>query len=427
MIGNDHNNLNVRGARRFVLNNLATCTFLFSYFITIVLGNLLFETQISRNFIVDSGYSLIFTFQTIYGAGYWILLLSPFFVVPITVFIVRCSGLSALFRGFGRLKELKKKEYLISIFICYGYIAYAFMAADAWILLVDSDNAVAAVEARFLLRERLGFGPLMVIMSVLPFLSIYCFVRVLRGADRFWFFANFANFILLSFYYFLLNMKWPLILYYCGLLLVLFTYSTKKIYGRLFLAASIIVIAFFVISSFVFRLDGSSSSDANPVSGAIANIEFLAISSINRMAIIYPYYFQVEADEDSVCGGFFEQLKVGPPCRPSTYIYSKIFGFDGFEGRGTAPQPAHITGYVLGGWPLALVLLLMLSFIISVIDSMPLYMGSLGGSLAIYGGLVGYHLSQIPIEGPFIYDHGILWVLLFLMVFPLLRIFSFRN
>jgi len=43
------------------------------------------------------------------------------------------------------------------------------------------------------------------------------------------------------------------------------------------------------------------------------------------------------------------------------------------------------------------------------------------GSLAITGGIAGYHFSQVPGEGPLIYDHGVLWVFLMLFLYILSR------
>jgi hypothetical protein len=133
------------------------------------------------------------------------------------------------------------------------------------------------------------------------------------------------------------------------------------------------------------------------------------------MAIIYPYYYQVFTLEGAVCGGMFAQAKFGQPCRPSTYIYSRIFD-DQFKGRGTAPATVHISAYALGGWPVAFFGLFCASVILGIFASLPLRSSATIGALAVTGAIVGYHFSQLPGEGPLLYDHGIIWTLLILFL-----------
>ena len=166
-------------------------------------------------------------------------------------------------------------------------------------------------------------------------------------------------------------------------------------------------------------LQGQNSDVLNGVvsvgAAAAYNAPMLMFNVVNRMAIIYPYYYQVFTKEGQVCGSVIAAAKVGAACRPSTFIYTRMFN-DSFNGRGTAPAAVHISGYALGGWPIALVALLCASVILGLFASLPLHSSASIGALAITGAIVGYHFSQLPGEGPIFYDHGVFWVLLMLFL-----------
>lgn len=67
------------------------------------------------------------------------------------------------------------------------------------------------------------------------------------------------------------------------------------------------------------------------------------------------------------------------------------------------------------GWPLAWVGLICGSILLGVFAALPLASSSLVGAMAITGGVLGYHLSQLPGEGPIFYDHGVFWTVLMLV------------
>jgi hypothetical protein len=262
----------------------------------------------------------------------------------------------------------------------------------------------------------------------------------------------------------MLNMKWPILIYYAGLVLAIFVYAKRYAYLKTILGGVLLVLVYFLISAFVFRLvppaevvppskiEESSSvrtenlpsskiagADENPggersgvlgnvvgVGGAaVHNAPMLLFNVVNRMAIIYPYYYQVFTLEGAVCGGIVAQAKVGQPCRPSTYIYSRIFD-DQFKGRGTAPAAVQISAYALGGWPLALFGLICASVVLGLFTTLPLSASATVGSLALTGAIAGYHFSQLPGEGPIFYDHGFFWTLLVLLLFGTWRALRYR-
>ncbi|MNE78310.1 hypothetical protein D3C80_1747030 [compost metagenome] len=56
---------------------------------------------------------------------------------------------------------------------------------------------------------------------------------------------------------------------------------------------------------------------------------------------------------------------------------------------------------------------------LGVFASLPLNASSLMGAMAVTGGVMGYHLFQLPGEGPLFYDHGVVWAVLMLLVYAL--------
>jgi hypothetical protein len=138
----------------------------------------------------------------------------------------------------------------------------------------------------------------------------------------------------------------------------------------------------------------------------------LFANALNRMALPYPYYYQVFTEKGQICGTLVDRiLRKTNPCHPSNLIYEQMYGEESFGGRATAPAAVHITGYALGGWSGALIATVLASLVIG------LFMGlwrsartsTLAAAVFVMGGYSAYFFSQLPFEGPLIYDHGVLW------------------
>jgi hypothetical protein len=456
--------------RVWISKNLAPLIFLSAYFVTVVLGNILYALPYGREQLEKNRYTAdILQFETLFSAGYWLLLFLPFLVTPVVIIGVRKFAGKYL-EGWSRIfPEFTKSEYLFIVTVSYLFVLYAMFKADAFSLFLAGTDPVASVEARFKIRNQLGFIPLVVLMSILHYLSIYSLIRWIMASTRFWMVATIANAVLMSAFLVLLNMKWPILIFYAGLVLAVFVYAKRYPYLKALVGGVLLITMYFMISAFVFRLIPAAQApeEINPqipqialtpqvqqesqkvpgeVKGAtgvgaidktlivghaaVSNAPMLLFNVVNRMAIIYPYYYQVFTKEGQVCGGIIAQARIGPACRPSTFIYSRIFN-DSFNGRGTAPAAVHISGYSLGGWPIAIFALLCASIVLGLFASLPLNAGAVVGSLAVTGAIVGYHFSQIPGEGPIFYDHGVFWVVLGLVIFKgwrtLGRRFGFGN
>jgi hypothetical protein len=128
------------------------------------------------------------------------------------------------------------------------------------------------------------------------------------------------------------------------------------------------------------------------------------------MALPFPFYYEVFSKEGPVCGTILDRIqRKANPCHPSNFIYTRMFGEQGFKGAATAPAAVHIGGFALNGWPGALLELIIASCILGAFMSLPRHGGPMVSTFTVMGGLTGYYFSQLPLEGALVYDHGVLW------------------
>ena len=432
--------------RLWVSRNIHPVVFLGTYFLTTVAGNLIFASPLGRQSLAASHSSDRFLeYYYTFTPGYWILLLCPFVVTPIIIVATKKATGRWVRRIAETLPEFTRTDYAIFAAACFGFVIYRFWLADVASVFATGVDAPSSTEARFTIRERIGYITLAPLQALLPFLTVYALVRWIRSSELFWMAFTVLNTIVLSVLLIMINMKWPVLLFYIGIVLAIFVYARKHPYIKTAAGAAFVFVAFVVISSFVFRLAplpaepspappvrssesgaGRTASDETGARGtgagrrpaeqfvattkaAPAHTSSLLVMALNRMAISYPYYYQVFTEEGPVCGGILAQARRNPTCRPSKVIYARIFGSDGFENRGTSPLAVHISGYALGGWPIALLALVVGSAMLGLFAALPLDRGSMSGTVIIVGALAAYHLSQIPGEGVVFYEHGLIW------------------
>ena len=433
--------------RAWVARNLQTLAFLGAYFVTTVAGNLIFASPLGARSLRLTEYSPRFLdFPNTFTPAFWALLLCPFVITPLIVVATRRVAGPWIRGGVRALPEFNRVVYVAVVSICFGYVIYRFWQADVARLFTSGANMASSIEARFTIRERIGFLTFVPLQALLPYLTWYAVIRALSSRQLFWIVCACIEFLLLTVLLVMTNMKWPLLLFYVSLVLTIFVYVRQRAYLKAVVGAVLVFLAFMGISTFVFRMAPPSpvavGAPAAPVVGATAggppaaadaNVSqaservvatarsastfapTIVFSALNRMAVSYPYYYQVFTAEGAVCGGILAQAHRHPACRPSEMIYRRMFGSNEFEHRGTAPLAAHISGYALGGWPIAILALVAASVILGLFSAVPLDNGAMTGSLIILGAVTGYHLSQIPGEGVIFYEHGLLWIGLLLL------------
>lgn len=438
--------------RSWVSTNLQTITFLGAYFVTTVVGNFIFASPIGADSLRATEYSPRFLeFPNTFTPGFWTLLLCPFVLTPVIVALTQRAFGPRVAAGVRALPEFGRASYALVVSLCFAFVIYRFWQADVARLFASGVDMASSMEARFAIRERVGFLTFVPLQALLPFLTLYAVLRWMASRELFWLICALVNFVLLSGLLVMTNMKWPVLLFYVGLVLTIFVYARNYAYVKAAAGAVLVFTALLGISSFVFRIvpkfdHAAANHDAAPTAVQPADhlpdaarssqtpeqlmfmgksagtfAPAIVLSALNRMAVPYAYYYQVFTEEGPVCGGILAQARRKPACRPSEMIYTRIFGNNGFEHRGTTPLAVHISGYALGGWPVALLALVAGSVILGLFRAVPLDAGPTAGALVILGGLTGYHLSQIPGEGVILYEHGLLWILLLMIGYAIWR------
>jgi hypothetical protein len=437
--------------RLWVSKNLATVTFLGAYFVTTVAGNMIFASPLGERSLKASGSSDRFLdFTHTFTPGFWLLLLFPFILPPPLVAATKRMSAGWIERVSRILPEFSRSAYVSITAACFGFVIYRYWLADVGTLFSSGVDATSSVEARFTIRERIGYITFVPLQALLPFLTVYALIRWINSRELFWAACTLVGTLMLSVLLIMINMKWPVLLFYIGLVLAIFVYSRRRAYLKTAIGGVFLVVAFLLVSTFVWRLappprssqpgppaksgratpgadspaDSRASDRVSDAEGALSEASERAVATgkavqryaptillhaLNRMAIAYPYYYQIVTEEGVPCGGILAQARRHPSCRPSTLIYQRIHPNDGFENRGTAPLAVHVSGYALGGWPVAVMALVAASLILGLFAALPLDRGSASGAVTILGALVGYHLSQIPGEGVVFYEHGLVW------------------
>ena len=427
--------------RLWVSRHIHPLVFLGAYFVTTVAGNLIFASPWGRQSLVASHSSDRFlAYPNTFTFGFWLLLLCPFVLSPLIIMATKRAAAPWAGRVARILPEFGRIDYAVITAACFGFVIYRFWLADVATVFASGVDFTSSVEARFTIRERIGYITLAPLQALLPFLTLYALIRWIYSGELFWMAFTFADTIVLSVLLIMINMKWPVLLFYIGIVLAIFVYARRHPYLKTAAGAVFVFVAFLVISAFVFRIApepdtthsgsraaageaaGHRAATGRTLAGRTASEQFvettkaapayvpsLLVLALNRMAISYPYYYQVFTEEGAVCGGILAQARRNPYCRPSEVIYARIFVNDGFENRGTSGQAVHITGYALGGWPVAMFALIAGSIILGLFAALPLDLGPASGTVTIVGALTAYHLSQIPGEGIFLYEHGLIW------------------
>lgn len=420
---------------------LPLAVFLAAYFFLTVVGNFLYASgRISTSLekvLPDPA-----NMPKMHDAAFWLLLALPFVAAPIA-FVARRLLAPAARRLAPHITDIEPWHYVLMLAACYGFVVFSFWRADVLSLARTGNDVFSSVTARFEILNRLSFWARMALQAPLVFLTVYSYIQALRSRRALWIVTCAVNIVSLATLMLLLNMKWPMMTL-CGALTLSVFFNAR---ARPLLSAAAMAIAsvgvYLVLSVAVLRLappleparheiqtPSSSAARSNQyrpeVSGvlrsSVENAPYLLMQVINRMALPVPYYYATFSREGPVCGTIVDRiLRKTSPCQPSNLIYEKMFGADRFVGIGTAPAAVHITGYALGGWVGALVEITLTMIVLGAFMALPVTSSATASTIGIMGGLAGYFFSQLPFEGPVIYDHGILWWGLMISAYLLFR------
>lgn len=388
--------------KRSLARNLPLLTFLGAYFATTVFANLVYPVLgKGESTIIDA--RALSEFSTAGTFGYWLLLFLPFLVAPPIALGARALFRRQIQRVADFLPDFAKRDYVILLTLSYCYVTHAFWQADAFQLMTHATTATSTA-IRFDILAAVGFWPQVILKSVLMFLAIYSFAEAFRSAAPFWRWLAALNLVTMSVLLLWLNMKWPILILYVAAALCVILFSRIRFQFVFVGAGLILFIAYVGVSVIIMR--------AAPEVKIVRLSGTLLVAALDRIAVGYPYYYQTFTTEGQVCGTLVDRiLRKTNPCQPSNLIYTKVFGRDEFKGASTQPAGVNIYGYALGGWPGAVLELVIASVVIGVFMSLRFERAasSTQQSMIVMGGLAGYHFSQLPVEAAFIYDHGLLW------------------
>jgi hypothetical protein len=430
-------------------------TMLASYFFLTVLMNVVFVAYDDQSATSSIGVFLISAFP-VQTAGYWILLFLPFLLLPpVAIIFQRILARPARMLA-AWTPEFRLCDYLVITAVCYGIVIRGMYRADAWELLASASDAISSVWARFELLDRLQFFEQAILQSVLVFLTLYSLVYALRWRKLTWLSLFAVNLIAMTVLLVSLNMKWPVVVLYGGIVACVGLYGQHRvIYATI--AAVAMVCVYLLVAAMVLRIPQTSRPGPSPspaivleknvpteknaagrksaaagkaiaeqgavaveklVRAAVSSSSHLATTGLIRMALPYPYYYRTFTNDGPVCGTLWDRvLRRQNPCQPSLLVYEKMFKNDGFAGRGTAPAAFHITGYALDGWLGAIIETIFAGALIGAFMAVPVQASAVSATAVVMGILSGYFLSQLPFEAAIVYDHGVLWWLLLVLCY----------
>lgn len=414
------------------------------YFFTVIFANLIYASPLGRAVLEKTGYPTdLLSFEGSFTFGFFALLFLPLVIVPPVACAVR-QAMNHATPLLLQVPEIGRLEYAVATTVLMTYVLGTFWHDAIISIFVTGKDAISSVESRFLILKTIGLKPMIALHSVLWFLSLYAFVRATRDKERFWVVFAAVTCTVVTVCLTLLNMKWPVLIYFVALLLAAFTFSRRP-YIALAAWSVVLSVAYVAVSASVLRVSSEQAFvlpsqsvsvapreptkpqiNATHEEAAVPKIErtkvsdylsslassalVFAVNPFSRMAVSYPYYYDLFTREGPICGGPLSQIMRDPPCVPTWMIYTKIFPQDKqFAGRGSSPAAVNITGYALGGWPVAIIETILAAMVLGIYSGLPLNGSSTLGTLFISGTIVGYHFSQIPGEGPIIYDYGVLW------------------
>ena len=432
--------------RAWSLPQLPLHVFLIAYFFTVLLGNILYATPFGHD-LPKLNIQNWQGFGAELGVGFWELMLLP------VAFILLVLVVGKLASPIAEKIEPAIPEFPLPLYLLMtGGLSFFVVAKLAEMHAVSrffsGGNAISAVENRFALLADLGQSAQVSMKSLLVFLSIYGLIRAVRSGQAAWYIATGLTSVVLFVCLILLNMKWPPVIFVLTLGICLFVASEKRPYLKAGALTAIGIALYFTLSVVVLRWfpespvqkppvamseqreEGrqpparSPSSEPNAkalsidsaqqiIEGVQTNSLKLALVGLNRMAISAPYFFEFSEFAGASCQPTLERLwiKRDISCEPSLLVYSKVFGRDGFEGRGTAPAAINLYGYALAGWEGAMISTGIASVILGLFLSLwsSVKRNSVFAAAFVMGCYTAYFFSQLPVEGAILYDHGMLW------------------
>lgn len=435
--------------RAAILPRLPVYVFLIAYLTLTVLGDVLYSTPLGAAVLSLTVKNFSWgKFGPPFDAGFWLLMVLPLLLCPLAFLTGRLASPVATIAA-KIVPELSRPIYLLLTGALYFYAIKSLSDADALGKFLSGTDRFDAVRDRFQLISELGQKPQIVLKSLLVFLSVYAGTRASRERGWFWPAATAVNAILLTVCLTLLNMKWPAVVFILTLATCVFAFSEKHQYAKalsvvgfgiaFYLVLAVVVMRLFPNPEFSESLIDSTPSEqeaksekdkkliaqssitadnltelvGNTASGVFRFAPRLLAAAINRMALAPPFYYDMHNFTGPACQPSLSRLwhKRDMKCEPTLLVYSKIYGDYGFAGIGTAPAASNIYGYARAGWPGAIISTVFVMIVLGLFLALwrPAQCHAVFAAAFVMGCYTAYFFSQLPIEGPVVYDHGMIW------------------
>jgi hypothetical protein len=248
--------------------------FIVAYTVTTLIGNILFAwplgQTIARRFVPDFD---AHSFSLFGSAQYWALLALPLVAIPIFATVSE-SAATKLIRRSGALDWIPEIQPYPYAALCTALHIYCLITLGQQHVLdlrAASSDAITAVQNRFIILDRLGFPYRIVAQSVLPFLTIFGLVKLIQQRSWFWIAAYAANFLLSSVYLLLLDMKWPMLVFWLLNIIVLFRMVERRVFLSLAVACVFYLVSYVAVSALVLRVSFSRGPELNTESTVVAS------------------------------------------------------------------------------------------------------------------------------------------------------------
>jgi hypothetical protein len=429
---------------------LPVITYLCAYIGTSVLGAAFLLTEFGQSqakiFLPSFEPAQMRTFGS---ALYLAVLLAPVLVVPAFALIGLRAGDNAV-RYIGKFKIADPSTgMLYALMVVFsGWCFYKVVATGYPIpeLLIDrSKGCDARIVRRIELFTQFRYVFYAFVYSTLPLISTLFLVKAIRGRQVADFIGFGVSFVLIFYFYALIYMKSPFLVYLLTLLIGLLAaglrwWKAVVIFGCL--AAIVFVASYMILDCTDYReviameqqerqerqerqqwqerqiakgLPGvrgvrapSEGTAFMPHSKIVATTLPMVRSLTFRMAMAFPYYVEIFEDPTERCGVEDNRIPFLPKqtCFPASKIFSVMYP-DITYVQGQAPAAAHISALAeFGPW---------FSFLVMIGCGLAIGLAAqfarlcepiLGAGMIAAAAVFAYNLTQVPFVGALTYGQG---------------------
>lgn len=368
------------------------------------------------------------------GALYWLLLLMPLLVVPLSA--LAGAGVGTLVRGTFRnpLGSLDiATPFLFGLLaILAGFCFYMLWRADALVpsTWIDPTHCFDdRMNRRFALMSLLGNPYYAFGYASIPLISVLLLAKhVLIGAR-----AALIGFVvsaaIVVWLYLAMIMKAPFVIY-AGMIALTLVLCGAPLIQSMALTAIAAAGAFALLSVAQYCPPQHErwTTEFKPVPRDFLGFSLhTARGILFRMAQAYPYYIEIFSKPEERCGIEVPPLPLVPrqSCFPPTKVASEMYAGAAKEGKppGYAPAPVHVSGLAEAGPAYAVAAAVLSGLVIGALSALAYGNATpLGVAVTVVASTYAYYATQVSFTGTLTDGYGLIWLL-----FPLAVLMPFAK